>query len=237
MNEHLSQISTRWTVLFQAQDMANADIEAQQALLVRYCGAIYGYLLRVVGDKNVADDLAQEFALRFVQGKFHNANPERGRFRDYIKTCLWNLVREHFRKSKKEEAQPFVEENQVDEGTGDMEFAEDWRDEILTKTWESLAEDERHRGHYYFTTLDQRTRFPEQSSQELAESLSAKLEKSITAATARQMLHRSRDLFAELLLDEVRRSLKTNDWSVVEDELSELQLLPYCRDALAKRKA
>jgi DNA-directed RNA polymerase specialized sigma24 family protein len=48
-----------------------------------------------VRDPEVADDLAQEFALRFLRGDFQRADPERGRCRDYLKRALINLVHDY----------------------------------------------------------------------------------------------------------------------------------------------
>jgi len=79
----LSRISTRWSVLRQAhQGPEDAAAAARQELMQRYCGAVYRYLLSAVRDPHTAEDLTQEFALRFVGGHFHRADPSRGRFRD-----------------------------------------------------------------------------------------------------------------------------------------------------------
>ena len=76
---------------------------ARAALVHRYRGAIYRYLLGAVRNPDVADDLAQDFALRLVRGDFRNADPERGRFRDLVKTVLFHLIVDYQRRQK---AQP-----------------------------------------------------------------------------------------------------------------------------------
>jgi hypothetical protein len=48
-------------------------------------------------------------------------------------------------------------------------------------------------------------------------------------------LHRAREKFAVLLLDEVRNSLESQDPEQLEQELLELRLFEYCRPALARR--
>ena len=50
------------------------------------------------------------------------------------------------------------------------------------------------------------------------------------------MLHRAREQFANLLLDEVEQSLDDPSHDDLEEELIELQLIEYCRDALADRR-
>src|SRR5437667_8006563 len=103
LDEHLSHIATQWSVLYEAhKGSAPEAARARQLLMQRYCGAVYRYLLRAVRDPHVAEDLTQEFALRFIRGSFRNADPGRGRFRDYVKTSLFNLVHDYRRRQGKE---------------------------------------------------------------------------------------------------------------------------------------
>src|SRR5262245_30429433 len=102
LDERLSRISTLWTVLFEAhREPGEAAAEAQRALMRRYSGAVYRYLLGAVRDEDAAGDLAQEFAVRFLKGDFRRADPERGRFRDYLKRALVHLVTDHHRRRQK----------------------------------------------------------------------------------------------------------------------------------------
>jgi len=103
LNERLSQISTRWTLLFQAhQGSAEAVSTAQKQLIQRYTPAVYRDLLGAVHDPEAADELFQEFALRFVRGDFKRADPERGRFRDFLKTSLYHLVVDYQRRRQQQ---------------------------------------------------------------------------------------------------------------------------------------
>ena len=101
LSQRLSRIRTQWSLVFNAhQEQADASRADLSRLLARYSGATYRYLLGAVRDPDVADELAQEFALRFVRGDFHRANPQRGRIRDYLKTALINLVNDHHRQQQ-----------------------------------------------------------------------------------------------------------------------------------------
>src|SRR5437764_3789427 len=98
LQQHLSHIATQWSVLYEAhKGSATQAAQAHQVLMQRYCGAVYRYLLRAVRDPAVAEDLTQEFALRFIQGRFGQADPSQGRFRSYVKGALFRLVQDHRR--------------------------------------------------------------------------------------------------------------------------------------------
>src|SRR5438874_6628061 len=86
---HLSQIATRWTLLLQAHGVEeDARTAALAQLLPRYVAPAYYYLLCRVRDEGLAEELCQEFALRFLRGRFRHADPLRGRFRDYLRVAL-----------------------------------------------------------------------------------------------------------------------------------------------------
>jgi RNA polymerase sigma factor (sigma-70 family) len=239
VNQHLSRISTMWTMVFQAHKDAPQAAAARAVLLERYCGAIYRYLLSAVRDAHVADELAQEFALAFVQGNFKRADPDKGRFRDYVKTVIFNLIRKHHRRQNKEPhglnlevAEPAAP---VESSEADEKFLQGWRDELLARTWEALAQVEKQTGQLFFTMLDYRTKHPDTSSAQMAEEMTRQLGKPFSAAGVRQTIHRGRDKFADLLIDEVGRSLETSDGERIEQELVDLGLLSYCQDAWKRR--
>ena len=81
--------------------------------------------------------------------------------------------------------------------------------------------------------MDQRVAHPELSSAELADRIAEKLNKPMTAANLRVLLHRARQEFANILLAEVSDTLEHADRTDLEDELIELNLHKYCRPALA----
>src|SRR5262249_3607129 len=94
----LTQISTEWTLVFQAHRGTPEEVAAPQVeLMDRYAGAVQRYLLGALHDTEVAEELAQEFALRFLRGDFHRANPACGRFRDFVKRALRNLMTDYWR--------------------------------------------------------------------------------------------------------------------------------------------
>jgi hypothetical protein len=77
-------------------------------------------------------------------------------------------------------------------------------------------------------------------SAQLAERLAARLGRPFTAAGVRQLVHRGRELFGDLLVGEVARSLQVDAATPeganrVEEELIDLGLLfSYCKAALER---
>ncbi len=56
-----------------------------------------------------------------------------------------------------------------------------------------------------------------------------------TIGSPGQTLHRAREKFADMLLDEVIQSLDNPNRETLENELIELGLLEYCKPALERR--
>jgi RNA polymerase sigma-70 factor (ECF subfamily) len=240
MEQRLSNITTWWTMLRHAhQGETDSAVQAQQELMQRYCGAVYRYLFVAVRDAHVAEDLTQEFALRFLRGRFHKAHPERGRFRDYVKSALFNLVNDYRKRQGQGlhqvplgDADPKAPDS--DASGDDSVFAYNWRQELLARTWKALAEHEAATGQPYHTVLRFRVENPDLPSPQQAEQLSVLLGKTLTAAGVRQTVHRAREKFAQLLVEETRLSLGTDAPERLEEELIDLNLLKYCQAALHK---
>ena len=106
---------------------------------------------------------------------------------------------------------------------------------MLARTWEALARAQEETGQPYHTVLRCKTRGPELHSAQLAEQVGAQAGRTYTEAGVRQLLHRARERFAQLLVEEVARSLETSDAAKMEQELIDLNLLDYCRSALQRR--
>jgi RNA polymerase sigma factor (sigma-70 family) len=237
-DERLSRISTMWSKLRQAHEGADdAALSARQELMQRYCGAVYRYLLKALRDPHTAEDLTQEFALRFIGGRFKGANPERGRFRDYVKTALFNLVDDYRQRQRKQPRAVPLEHNDAaalgqEYQEQDQTFLNSWRQELLARAWQALANVQQQTGQPYHAVLRLRVEQPDLRSPQLAEQLSAALGRPLTAAGVRQLLHRARERFAEALVEETRHSLGSATQEKLEEELAELNLLKYCQSLL-----
>jgi RNA polymerase sigma-70 factor (ECF subfamily) len=234
---HLNRISTPWTLVRLAHAGSEGDAAtAQRLLLQRYCGAVYRYLLGALHDQDAALDLLQEFVLRFLRGDFRRADSAAGRFRDYLRTALIHLVTDYHRErqARPQSLPPEIVQPTrplKEEMHSEAAFLQSWREELVQRAWEALAEARpAHHAVLLFHVEN-----PEVPSPRMAEQLTARLGKPLTAAHIRVTLHRAREKFAELLLDEVAHSLGTCTEAELVEELRALRILKLCAPALERR--
>jgi RNA polymerase sigma-70 factor (ECF subfamily) len=236
--DRLSRMQTMWTLVCQAHQGPDEDGQAARAaLLDRYGGAVRRYLLGAVRDPDAADELAQDFAVKFLRGDFRNADPEQGRFRSFLKSALFRLVVDYQRRRRHQPLPmnsntPEPAANDKSPFDSDAVFLQSWRCELLARGWAALQKAEQVEGHRLYTILRFRADHPQMSSAQMSEQLTIDLGKPISAANVRQLLHRSREKFAQLLLDEVKQTLEQPTTERVAEELVDLSLLEYCRPAL-----
>jgi RNA polymerase sigma factor (sigma-70 family) len=238
----LTQLTTQWTLVIQAHQGTPEQVaSAQIALMDRYAGAIHRYLLGALRDPEAAEELDQEFALRFVRGDFHRADPAYGRFRDFVKRALRNLMTDYRRRQRTRpktmgDDLPDIADSASDDSEFDRQFVASWRAEVMARAWSALSRLQKATGHPYHTVLRLRVEHPEMRSPELAERLSAMLGRPINAGALRMALQRSRDRFVEFLQDEVTGCLSNPSPEEVEQELIELRLLEYCKPGLKRNR-
>jgi RNA polymerase sigma factor (sigma-70 family) len=235
----LSQMSTQWAVVFQAH--SGTPDEASKAatqLMCRYAGAVHRYLLKALKNPDAASELDQEFAVRFLRGDFRHCDPNRGRFRDYVKRAVQNLINDYYRRKRPNVSlnSRFSEPAVEDSGLAQFEnqFLESWRNDLLDRAWNALSELERSSRQPYFTVLRSRVEHPDLKSNELAQQLSAALGRPLTAGAVRQALQRSRQKYVDYLVEEVLGSLDHPTHDALEEELSDLKLLDQCRPYLKR---
>jgi RNA polymerase sigma-70 factor (ECF subfamily) len=249
--ERLSLIPTLWSLVRLAHHgRAEAAQSAQRQLLERYQGAIYRYLRKLLHDPDGVHEVFQEFALQLVQGKLGGADPQRGRFRNFVKGTLFHLVADYRDRQRKWPGPLPVDGAALAAQPGDREserqFVDSWCDELLARAWVALGELEAKTSQPYYAVLRFRADHPEMRAPQIAEELTAQLGRTFTAVGIRQILHRAREKFAALLLDDVTHSLGHGleigpnavagpSAEQLEEELVELGLLDYCRPALERR--
>jgi len=234
---HLSQMTTVWTMVFQASSGKPDQVgDAVSQLMRQYAGAVHRYLLKILRDPDIAAELDQEFALRFLRGDFRNCDPSRGRFRDYVKRALQNLVNDYYRRRRPTASmdalfsEPSTENSEPPQF--EVEFIESWKKDLLERAWRVLLELEKTTGLPYYTVLRLRVDYPDLRSHKLAEKLSSALGRTVTAGAFRQAVQRARSKYVNFLISEVRASLRDPTPEDVEEELGDLGLLEFCRSYL-----
>ncbi|HMC63784.1 MAG TPA: hypothetical protein VKI65_02485 [Gemmataceae bacterium] len=242
-NQYLSEISTQWSLLQKAHsDRQDVASPAQMQMLLRYSGAIQRYLLGALRDPEAAQELSQEFAFRFVRGDFQGADPERGRFRDYLKTVLFRMVANYF-KQRNQQPRPLpdvVADPLATPPEGpdpERAFLDVWRGELMDRAWQSLAQIQKQTGQPYETVLRMKVDSvgTNLSSGQMAEELRHQFGRTFTSDGVRKLLQRAREKFAQFLLEDVAHSLQNPSPHQLELELRELGFLAYCRPALERR--
>jgi DNA-directed RNA polymerase specialized sigma24 family protein len=246
----LAQLSTHWSNIFRAREAeGDAAMAARNELLLRYVEVVLRYLRAVMRDQNAVDQVCSNFATRVLESDriFQNADPQRGRFRDYLKAVLQHMIADYFREQSREHKkfQHLSGEQEVAvpaslSAEQDQDFVRCWREELIKWVWHQLEQRDQKTGQKYSVLLRLQAKKPELRSTQLAELLSTKLGKSFTAAGVRQLLHRAREVFGQLLVAEVARSLQVDPGDPegntrVEQELIDLGLLfSYCKKALER---
>jgi RNA polymerase sigma-70 factor (ECF subfamily) len=191
-----------------------ADDEAQRrrlALLARYHEAVFRYYLAALGDAGAAHRLYLSFALHLLDSLPRPGWPP-GPFRLFLKELLGR--------------HPPAAPRPNPAARGDPTFDAVWRQELLNQTWKALALREGHPADPLYRVLRGRSEHPDWGHQRLAAWAG------LSGNAAHRVLHRALAAFAELLLEEVARTLGDPDEADLKRELTELQLLPYCRQAL-----
>jgi RNA polymerase sigma factor (sigma-70 family) len=235
--QHLSLVPTFWSLVYLAYH-GPAEIEqvARQQLLERYGEAVLRYLRKLFREPDAVDEVFQEFAVRLLNGDLRGANPEHGRFSNFVKGTLFHLVADYRKQQRRwpgplpADAATLAADAQV--ADLDRAFLESWGDNLLARAWAALAQVETDTGQPYHAVLRFRADHPDMKAPQLAEELTAQLGRAFTAVGVRQILHRARHKFAALLLDEVAHSLENPTVDKLAEELAELGLLEYCRPAL-----
>jgi len=240
----LSGIQTCWAIVYDAHQGDEAVvISARERLLLRYYRSIRRYLVALVHDPEVAEDLTHDFVIRFLRGDLKNACPARGRFRDLLKKMLRNLAIDYWRRKQTEKkkrgaalATSGVEPSvpPFDGDADDQTFLRTWRKEITAQASRALAYIDERLGRRYHAALNFKLTHPGKSSAELASLFGAQVGKPFTATAFRQLLRRARERFADLLITEVARSLRTADPDKIEKELIELSFHSFCRHSLLR---
>src|SRR4051812_31898900 len=126
---NLDLITTHWSALRDGN-----------RFLLRYAQAVRGYLLALLGDADDADDVAHDFFVRVVERGFERADPDRGRFRDYLKIAVRNAGLSHLRRKQRRPRTVDGLEHTLagPESAANREWLREWQACVLERAWRAL---------------------------------------------------------------------------------------------------
>ena len=226
--------TTRWSLIARA---AKSDDGARQALdeLCRvYWPPVYAMYRRDGVTADSARDLTQGlFANLLEREDFRKADPERGRFRSFLRTCAQNWLRNErdreqalkrggdrlqFSLDTGEEEQRFLREPATELDAAAM-FERRWAQIVIEQALAQLAGEEERAGRSQVFEILRPSLEGDTLEQSWAE-LAAQLR--TTEGALRVAVHRLRKRFRERIESQVRDTLGDADGSLDHDELTEL---------------
>ncbi|MCA9105835.1 MAG: sigma factor [Pirellulaceae bacterium] len=233
----LDHIETRWSLLRRSSGAVSGDVAmARQTLVLRYASAIRGYCRAILGSDADADEMSQDVVVRLLQGDFAGADPQRGRFRDLLRTAIRNMARNRWSRENRRTGASALDDDRFADPEAeavDDPWLPQWRATLLENTWEELRRyQESQPNSCFHTVLRSRTDFPEATSEQLAAKVSEQLGREVNAASVRQNLRRSRVKYCELLVEEVADGLDHPTRDRVQEELIALDLWSSVKDML-----
>jgi len=225
--------TTQWSLVIAAADTTHPESRrALESLCATYWYPLYAYVRRRGSEPGAAQDITQGFLAHLLEKKsLRVADPERGRFRNFLLTALqsyliheWERGRALRRGGDKEvlaldleSAEARYVKEPSDDRTPDRLFLRRWALSVLERTMDRLREEEG------------RSETPERSERLVRlltgedagapyRKVAAELEMSETAVKV--AVHRLRKRYGQLLRDEVAQTV--DDPARVDEEIHSL---------------
>ncbi len=213
----LNRISTRWTA-----------VNNPTLFVRRYGRAIRKYIATLIRDPNDAEEVEQDFMLRMVQKGFHTADSNKGKFRYYLITIVRNAAMQWLCRRNQMPMSAEGMELVPASVEAHTEWTSDWRKCIMKSAWKTLDKyQKRTTGNLFCTVLRVSAQYPEVDSTTLAKKVSEMTGQHLTPEAYRKQLSRARKRFADLIVQEVARTLIEPTLEGIKDELNCLDLMKY----------
>lgn len=220
--ERLTSLETSWTVIRDAHTPGPSGQAAMRELIGRYHDAVERYLHLKLRDKNLADEVFQEFWTKLLSHKLAGADQTKGRFRDYLRTVLHRLIIDHFRARK---TQPLPPGDLLDPNVVDADYDRVWREAVIRRVWSRLETYEASTPkNRYATVLHLRVAHPDAAIEELTQALQRQTGATMTPEAFRKTLQRARAKFLEQLIEELRATIHPATTEDIEAEIFDLGL-------------
>ncbi|MBE0641483.1 MAG: sigma-70 family RNA polymerase sigma factor [Bacteroidales bacterium] len=77
------------------------DEKSLELIILRHKNRVYGYILMVVKDRQLADDIFQDTFIKVINTLKAGAYKEEGKFLQWVMRIAHNLIIDHFRRAKR----------------------------------------------------------------------------------------------------------------------------------------
>lgn len=203
--------TTRWSLILAAGSGADEGRRSLQALCCAYRAPVLTYLRQMVNRDEDAEELTQAFFTYFLEQRVHDtADPERGRFRHYLRGAVRHFVstqRRGARALKRGGTSQILDESALEHLASDapgcdpeIEFDRQWALTLIARALVRLESEAQAAGkdEWFLAMRDFIVEPPDEADYErLAEKLGMRRN---TLAVA---VHRLRQRLAELVDDEM----------------------------------
>lgn len=206
--------------------------------LVRYGAAVRSYLRALLPTRDDADEVEQEFLLQVMAKGLPTLAPDRGYFRHYLIAVVRNAAFTYLRKRSRRPAVAGDLSQVPTESAAESEWQRNWRECLLQNTWNALRDHQkRNKGNLCHSVLKHFVENTNKDSTALAAKVSTTTGQVLSAEAFRKQLSRARQKFAELLIDEVSRTITNVTPELLEDELHDLDLMKYVRTLMPPNRS
>lgn len=144
--EHLTKLSDSELVAAYAND----NNEAFDVLLERHKQKVYSYIIHIVKNRDVADDIFQETFVKAIMTIRQGRYAEHGKFSGWLTRIAHNLIIDYFRQERMEntvstdsEDCDFLNRRDLSDGNIEDEMVEEQIDEDLRRIVMSLPDPQR----------------------------------------------------------------------------------------------
>lgn len=224
--------TTQWSLVLTAAQRSTPEGRAAFSdLCERYWYPLYAYVRQREPDVHLAHDLTQSFFAKVLEKNYlADADPDRGRFRTFLRTSLRNFVANEWDHRTAQRRGGTQRHLSVDLGGADQRLSMDateadspdalynrrWAIELLARVLSVLKQEiVRTRGQHGYDQLKQYLLpGPWPAYREVATTLG------MTEAATKVAVNRLRKRYQALLREEIRQTVA--DASQVEDEVREL---------------
>ena len=228
-------VTTQWTRVLQARGQSADAQSALSELCEAYYAPVHAFIRRTVGEDR-ARDLTQEFFARLLKRhSLGNADPTRGRFRNYLLTSVKNFLHDQHDAQSAAKRNPGAPLQSIDPDTNstnigfqipdpqspapDLEFDRKWALAILDRALNLLAEEMKSEGKQ--ETFETLKPWLTGDTENLPQSQAAKT-LATTESNIKVAIHRLRRRFRDLVKEQIAATLPEPTPALVADELSYL---------------